>query len=255
MLQLDFYLPVDRDPTSLFNLYLHTCRARMPSALPTRFDAGEPLKNLFDSRDGEPLFLTMVGQQGVVPVGGILFWRSSPPFKRGSVFFGDRRRDSYHMFFRDNPNRHRVRPATHLNVSLTATKALKSERDANDVCGFFTDMCRTIQPFFAATSLLHGSVTRGPSWIGLPETPTWLAWYGELYVDAVSPDAVDATRFDKGMLVRRGRMPATTEAAAAHPIQAAARFVAQYNVHPPVIADAVPEAIPFAPRALRPGAA
>ena len=60
---------------------------------------------------------------------------------------------------------------------------------------------------------------RSDRWIGLPASPTWLAWFGKPYVDLVRPSVEGhvTAEVDGGLLVRLGPEPMNAD-------QLAARF-------------------------------
>lgn len=242
-LELAFFFPACGSGREMMAAYLRCCRRYVREALPTRFGTYEPMQHRLADEGGEGALLDLAERESVVEYGGSFIWKSERPFSDASVFFGDRRRGSYHIFYAQDPDRHRIRPRSLILTSVSVVPALRSRQWADAICSFFIAVCRATDAFHASASISE-TVWDGPSWIGIPETPTWLSWYGGPYRDSVSGTGPDTTLYEKGAFVRRGEHPVESEQAGEHPVQPPPRLVGFYNTSRHRIADEIPESLP-----------
>jgi hypothetical protein len=243
MLELAFFLPACGSGSELMRAYIKCCRRFLPEALPTRYGTYEPMQHRLGEEGSDEPLLDFAEAESHVEYGGSFFWKSKRPFSDGSVFFGDRRIGSYQISYSQDPDRHRIRPMTLIIADVSAAPAQRSKQWADAICNFFVAVSRATCAFHASASISE-RVWRGPSWIGIPETPTWLSWYGGPYRDAVSGDGPDTVVYEEGAFVRRGEHPVELEHAGEHPVQPPPRLVGFYKTSRHRIADEIPDSFP-----------
>ncbi len=242
-IELAFFIPAGTGGAKLMEQYLRCCRRYLPEAVPRRYGTYEPMQHRLNGPEDDAEFLQLAEEQWQVGYGGSFFWKSTTPFEETTVFFGDHRRYAYHISNSHDPGRSRIRPRTLITGSVLSTPALRSDQWADALAGFVAAVSAATKAFYACASLTDW-VWRGPSWIGIPDIPTWISWYGSPYRDAVPAVGPGIEVHDDGVLVRRARRPVSTELAGEHPVQPPARLVGSYRKDPQRIASEVPDSIP-----------
>lgn len=153
-------------PPDLPHRWLAACRARLPAALPRRFDTTEPLRRRFDT-EGDAGFAAVHG-------GETLYFRATRPCFEGSVA---------------GPGRGRV--AAH---SMVLDRAV----DPAALLGLFVDLAGATAAFWASAAVQRGLtwtgralygpgpdqtlyLAPGGTWLGLPAAPVAWSWFGPAY--------------------------------------------------------------------------
>ena len=192
----------------------------------------------------ERALLDFAQKSSEIEYGGYFFWSASRPFEHSSLSFGDRRRGVKRGDLYDLPGRERMRPMT----VLGAWVLLDRERNAalaDAIEAFLTRVARATSAFYACASL-NIFPCHGPMWIGIPETTTWLSWYGREYSDELEKhrESPGVTIHPEGMMVRRAAMPSDSEETLRHPVQTPDRLIGAYLSEPKRIAAEIPKSIP-----------
>jgi hypothetical protein len=171
--------------------YLQATLRCLPPAAPRRYGAYEPPQSRVDA--AQP---GRFGADWRECDSSSLLWTASPPCLGGEVMFPRA------------PNIQGARRAVRVSTSFDG-RALSDPVVREGVVALFTDVATALRAFHAVAAVRRGvSVQRNrlwvsseseeldlpyTQWVGLPSTPTWLAWYGEPYAALVAPGLVRAS--------------------------------------------------------------
>lgn len=210
---LDWYLPYVQSSPETAKLLLQTLRRLCPEALPTRFGTFEPLQHRMD-QNGES-FLSVWEEVSRVEYGDMFFWKSKSPFYGGHISFPDQR----------EPSKVGAKRAIHMSIDIDG-RALDTEPAwCETVVKLFGELARKLRAFYGLgyvqrnviarrTILLDGKSEGSPTlpggwWLGLPPAPTWLAWFGAGYRNALEESLNDRQSLNtpEGILLRLGDTP------------------------------------------------
>lgn len=246
MLFLDIFSPARANGASLMRSYLDVCRRLLPEALPNRYGDYEPMQHRLNGVDDEHALLDFAQESSQIEYGGSFFWSASRPFEHCSVSFGDRRRGVTPSHYDDVRGRERMRPMTVLGAWVRLDCGNEGAL-ADALEAFLVEVARAMGAFYACASL-GVFPYHGPMWIGIPEVPTWLSWYGNEYSEwlrvRVGKPRPGSTEYPEGVMVRRAALPSDLEATLRHPLRPPERLVGAYASTPKRIAAEIPESIP-----------
>ena len=187
--------------------------------LPRRYGTREPLKCVV-SKDDFSGFLAAWEQAKAEPYGGSVHFMTHLPFSWGSVSFSDPR---------EVTPKGRVVGEKRVVVSVNVLgRTIANEKQAAKLERLFVAVARALGSYYAIAYLETGAVRRGRryysytryplprsgNWLGIPQVPGWLIWFGPPYAEPVRNccQAHIAADFDDGFLMNRGVMPEGLEA-------------------------------------------
>jgi hypothetical protein len=216
LIHLEWFIRPSRAAADLPGRVIELLEAHCPEALPRRYESFEPPQERFEGVTAKHRFGAFWNEEASIEHGGSLFWTTTRPVLGGSATFPDRR--------------DRFRPpgaARAVRVAL----GLDGTRVEDDAAW----LDRTIELFATAAGDLdavyaHGYVERnvilrrgvwydrdsevyprviGRWFVGLPDAPMWLAWFGPEYAGLVGPSIPTDQQRARGtcLLVQRGRRP------------------------------------------------
>lgn len=215
LVTLRWFLPVSQRSSATASLMLQILRRTCPEALPTRFGTFEPLQNRLESGDDEP-FLRMWDECRAVEYGDMFFWKAKSPFYGGHVSFPD---------FRDKFRPPSVERAIEISLSIDGRAIHADNRWCETVVTLFGAIASRLRAFFGMgyvqrdviarrSIFLDGKSENSPTlggkwWLGLPPTPTWLAWFGVGYAREVESSVSGFAPMitSDGILLRMGNDP------------------------------------------------
>lgn len=179
-LTLEFLLPFPSVPCTSAEKLLQILREHCAAAVPTRFGPTEPFKYKLPKNDAS--FSSVWGDQSAAPHSGAIFWNSSAPGKGGMIFFADRFAEIVNKPT-DLPRRHR------LAISFDAAAIEQDKTMVDQIVKTFHVLARELNAFYAAAFFESdcASISPGLNYRGLPELPTWLAWFGPAYSEILRP--------------------------------------------------------------------
>lgn len=196
-----------------------------PEALPKRYGDYEPLQHRFDGEqavDNFVAFWTAAAEEWI----GLFGWSASRPCFGGSASISSLRR-----YPPDSP-----RAWVRLSLTFDRRPFARELAFTDRIVRLFTELA-SLGAIYAAAWVERGieyrrgrpwanamtetgPMPRADAWVGLPPSPTWLAWFGRPYSAAVRPvvaGLIDEER-DGGILLRLGAEPKDAdELAAAFP--------------------------------------
>lgn len=189
--------------------FLATVQRVWPQAMPTRFGTYDPMRFKMADATGRTDFMIMWED------GRSFFWKSAKPVIGGSFFRSPGIAESPAM-----------RRQVQLSVSLNATAIESHPAVCDRAVNLFLAVAQELGAFFGAgyvtRDVLLGNrgdvwygpdtesigFTRGPWWIGLPPTQTWLTWFGKPYRSLLPTDVeASGVAHADGLLVRLGPAP------------------------------------------------
>ena len=241
---LDAFIPARANGSFLMRSYLETCRRFLPEALPKRYGDYEPMQHRLRGAGDEKALLDFAQKLSEIEYGGSFFWSASRPFEHSSVSFGDRRRGVTRGDLYDVPGRERMRPMTVLGAWVLLGCG-NDDAFADALETFLVEVARATGAFYACASLGTFSY-HGPMWIGIPETTTWLSWYGNEYAVGLGKDRLrpGVTVYPEGLMVRRAATPGDSEETLRHPVRTPDQLIGVYLSEPKRIAAEIPKSIP-----------
>lgn len=183
-LELEWFLTRASAPTDLPTHLLGTLRRTLPEALPRRFGDIEPLQYRLD-RDGDHVFHQLAMAEDM------LFWDCRRPFVGGHL-------SGFSLSASDEAGQD-MGPVSISTQLLLPTLTDPAWRD--EVIDLFRSVAGTLNCFYAQAAVGRGYAssrlasdgkTRSPAgladhdqWLGLPDHPVWLAWFGEPYISLI----------------------------------------------------------------------
>lgn len=187
--------------------------------LPRRYGLHEPLKHIVSGEDFSG-FLDTWERATADPYGGSVHFRTHLPFSWGCVSFSDPR---------DQTPRGRIAGEKRVVVSVNILgRDVADERQADKLERLFVAVARALGAFYAITYLETGAMRRGnrhysytryplpraKNWLGIPQIPGWLTWFGPPYAEIVRDCCVAHITADLGesFIMRRTVMPEGLEA-------------------------------------------
>jgi len=214
MLEFHWCLPVgENDDGSAF---LSVVRDMLPQALPVRFGTYDPPQFKLADSDGEARFLELWANERLS-----LSWSSKRPSFGGSV--------SRSPDLPEPPGKKRF---VSLRMSLDSGALERDPAMCERAAEFFVATAQRMRAFVGVGYVERGVLVGrrgdvwygpesesiaynfGPWWIGVPQIPTWLTWYGEPYRNLVAGSVADLSiEKGDGLLVRIGELPLDTDQA------------------------------------------
>lgn len=214
LIELEWFLPVEISSPKTAKLFLDLLCKICPEAFPTRYGTFKPLQEKMDINNIKP-FLETWKFEGEDVV-GTFFWNANNPCFGGGVFFAER-----HDI--DIP----------LGASLCSTvymsfdgRALHGDaRWCETVVTLFLTIAKSLEAFYATGYVLRNVIAKRNTWfdnkseesplpksrfwLGIPDEPTWLSWFGAAYKPLVEEalKKICTQNTDEGIFVRLGYEP------------------------------------------------
>lgn len=185
-----------------------------PKALPRRYGLREPLKGVVVDDDFAGFF-EACKDAAAEPFGGSVLFRTHRRFSWGYISFSDPR---------DPPPRPKAVGKKRVRVTLDFLgRDFETPGQADHLASLFTAVARALGAFFAIAYLETGLTKRGPMlysytryplprskyWLGVPQVPGWLVWFGPPYAEPLRQSCAEfiSAEFDEGFLMRRSEVP------------------------------------------------
>jgi hypothetical protein len=202
-----------RDP-ALPSRTLASIAQYLPRFLLRRYGDVEPFKHRFgDPQDFIRLWLATAGSE----FGGILAWDTASRCVEGSVSFPGAGLSHPQTVLRLTSDVRPFADATTYEPLITAFVAVAEDLAATYGAAYVERLAICQRGRLQGDSLSEEHPQpRLLEWSGIPPAPTWLAWFGGAYAEAVQ-DAVqnrDVRRSPGGLLLRSGAGPVPFEEAA-----------------------------------------
>jgi hypothetical protein len=204
------------DPRWLATRLLEILSESRPDALPRRYGDFEPYQNRFEGEHARREFVAY-WQDASPSLSPTVTWSATAPCFFGSMRTSGKRRQR---------GREDTPACTRISLSFDARPLHRAAAEADGFIDFVESVAGHIQAFYAAAVMTAGvelrrgriwrtgnsestPFPRATSWVGLPASPTWIAWFGPPYADLVQP-AIGRelqAESDGGFLVRTARQP------------------------------------------------
>lgn len=215
LVKLEWFLPATMACPRAAELLLSTLANLCPESLPKRFGSFEPFQGKFDANDTKPFLDTWrVLSKGVS--GNHLFWSAGPPCFGGSIFFPP-------LMENDKPSG--AYSCIHISLSFDGRALHQDTRWCETIVNLFLKAAKALNAFYAAGYVLRNVIAkrsiwfdgksedspmpRSKWWLGIPNVPTWLAWYGRPYKPLVEKavGAAITQETTEGVFIRLGTEP------------------------------------------------
>lgn len=181
-----------------------------PEVLPRRFGMQKPLDGRVIRNDYGEFIDTAAN---ALQRGEMLFFRASPPCISG-VISGSRTAGS-------------GRGHIQLELSFDCRPLYNSRAACDGVCGLMVTIARLFRAIYGGAFVMQRCIVAngsygfdsrseywnpmpmGDEWIGIPESPMWLSWFGGPYKDLVAPAlrGFDHEDYEEGSFLRIGPRP------------------------------------------------
>ena len=212
-----FFEPSMLQHVSFVSGLLSTLRKALPEALPERFGRTEPLQHRFHdgANEGEFIRRCLEPDRFTETLGRRTSWTARSPCFGGDFYVPPEPTD---------PRSGLLRPGEIL-IEVDGRALVKATEWNEATVTLFEEVAARMGAFYAAGYVQRNVLLdRGKlwldgfheqislvetSWIGIPSTPTWLAWFGEPYrglVGAYLPKEKTSER-PEGLMLRMGQHP------------------------------------------------
>lgn len=217
IVKLDWFVAASRDVQSVGEKMIGVCCDLSREALPTRYGDFEPFQGRFDIERRHAFLRAMEETCGNGRGPGLLFWKAKHPFLGGNISRSFVRQGNVDGVERIG-----------LTFSLDC-RFLEYEGNRRLLRRLFVRMARDLCAFYGAGYVLRGYLagrslrstakTEGPPfpkgnmWLGLPDSPSWLTWYGSgyaSYVEGVLKEYI-CESYPEGLFVAYADEPLTVD--------------------------------------------
>ena len=216
VVELDWIIPASAMPAEAASRWIELTTSSFPAGAPVRFGSYEPFQGRLD-RDGAEGFAAAWAEQRAIPTGGALFWSARNGGFGGGAHFADPRNERRPA---------RLGGVCRISATVDARPLHRDPASCEALVEFVVTVAEDFGAAYAAASVTRdvilrrgraswdgrsesGPLPRARWWVGLPALPTWVAWFGEPYLDrvaeAVSPWIVRER--GNGALARFGLKP------------------------------------------------
>jgi hypothetical protein len=211
---VEWFLPMSQSSSNTPRTLLNSLRRICPEALPTRFGTCEPPQHRLET--DEELFIGTWESANAVEWGDSFFWRSKSPCYGGHICFPDRR---------DQYKPEGAERAVHLSMNLDGRALTADSRWCETVVSLTLELARKLKAFYALGYVQRNVIARrgiwfdgksepsptlpGKWWLGLPQRPAWLVWFGAGYAEVLQANLehMASAITPDGMLLRFGQKP------------------------------------------------
>jgi hypothetical protein len=214
--ELTWYIPRPSTGEVLPKRILGVLTARCPEATPRRYGDYEPFQHRFEGDHAEDEFAAFWAAQ-LDSWTSSFSWTTVRPCFGGSVGMSSLRK--YEL---GNQN-----ATVRLSLSFDGRAFARDPAFTERIVGLFTELATEVGSFYAAAWVERGIILnrgrlsyqantteagpmpRADAWVGLPASPTWLAWFGRAYAAAVRDVVAGhiASETDAGLFLRFGTQP------------------------------------------------
>jgi len=215
LIELKWFIPHTMSSARSAELLLAILGERCAEALPTRYGPFEPFQKKFDPLNNSHF---LEAWQASSEGGSVqhLFWDAKDPCFGGSV--------SFPPILEKNKLTDASSPVQ-LAMSFDSGALELDERWCETIVDLFLNVARSLRAFYATgyvrrNVIVKRSITfdgkteeaplpRSRRWLGIPDKPTWLSWFGASYKPLVAKaiPASLAQSSPEGIFVRLGSRP------------------------------------------------
>jgi hypothetical protein len=216
---LAWYMRRPEDASDLPRRVLDVLASRCPEAMPVRYGAYEPYQHRRDSEHGTAEFVAFWA--AIADDWSSSFsWTAKRPCFDGSVNIS-----SLRAYPRGSPC-----ASVHLSMTFDGRPFVRDPAFSERMVGAFTELAASLGSFYAAAWVERGIELRGgrprgtalseigpmpggDAWVGLPASPTWLAWFGHPYTELVRQAVAAAvtSETDAGLFLRLETQPSDAD--------------------------------------------
>lgn len=212
VLSMELFFLRNLESSRFFQDLIEFLRKSRPEVLPRRFGLQKPLDGRVIRNDYGEFISSAVN---ALERGEMLFFRATPPCISG-VISGSRHADS-------------GRGHIQLELSFDCRPLYRDRRTCDGVAGLMVTIARLFRAIYGGAFVMqrciisNGSygfdsrseywnpMPMGDEWIGIPEPPMWLSWFGGPYKDLVAPALQDFDHedYEEGSFLRISPKPLT----------------------------------------------
>ena len=215
---LRWEIPFKKKGRETAELFVEVLKQHDPKALPRKFGLNEPLKMVVKGDDFSGFF-DAYDEAGAAPYGDSVHFITHRRFSWGSISFSDPRDPTAR---RKAVGLKRVRA----HISYLG-RDFETADKADTLVQVFVQMARSLGAYYGIGyletelerrganlySYTRYPLPRSTDWLGVPQVPGWLVWFGAPYADALSESCVNfiTASYDAGFVMRRGATPQPLE--------------------------------------------
>lgn len=217
LVELSWYVHRPSDIAGLIRRMLQVVEDHAPEALPKRYGTYEPFQERFEG-PGRGEDLARVAVEAALTYASMVFFSANRPAYSGALSISS---------LQKYPPGH-DRATVQLSASFDGRAFARDVAFADRIVSLFLAMASEVKSIYAAAwverdwelrrgRIWSGAATesrplpRADAWIGLPASPTWLAWFGGPYVSEIREAIVrrghPTTESDDGLFLRVGEQP------------------------------------------------
>ncbi len=217
LVTLEWCIPILASPQETVLSFLSLLKKRCVEALPKRFGRTEPYKGKF-LLGKEESFVEEWTHCATRESGDVLYWSSSGPCFGGSARFSDQRKKL--------PETWKPQGAVSrllISVDFDGRALASDDKLCQIVITLFQDIAHSMNAFYAAGYVRRNALAKkkvildhesenyqlqSQHWfMGLPPTPTWLAWFGPPYRKFLDDVAPECEERHGGLLLKTNKKP------------------------------------------------
>jgi hypothetical protein len=217
LVELSWYVHRPSDIAGLIGRMLQVVGEHAPEALPKRYGTYEPFQERYEG-PGRGEDFARVAVEAAATYTSMVFFSANRPAYSGSLSISS---------LRKYPPGH-GRATVQLSVSFDGRAFARDVAFADRIVSLFLAMASEVKSIYAAACVERdwelrrgriwsgaatesGPLPRADAWIGLPASPTWMAWFGRPYASEIREAIVrlghPTTESDDGLFLRVGEQP------------------------------------------------
>lgn len=216
---LQWEIPFKKKGRETAERFIDTLKRHDPKALPRKYGLNEPLKMGVEGDDFSGFF-EAYDEAGAAPYGDSVHFINHRRFSWGGMSFSDPR---------DPPPRRKAVGLKRVRVHISYFgRDFETAETADILEKVFVEMARSLGAFYGIGyletelerrganlySYTRYPLPRSTDWLGVPQVPGWLIWFGPPYAEALRNGCAEFITNDyvEGFVMRRGATPQALDA-------------------------------------------
>ena len=216
LIEMKWYFPYDDKSGDIVQRFIEILKKICPEALPTRFGFFEPYQGKCEHGNYDSFCAMWEKVSDAQSIEDDFDWVATKPCWGGCVFF---------PYVKPTGKPESANDRVSLCMSFDGRALNQDERWREVIISLFTTISDKLGAFYAVGYVLRNAIVkrklwfdskseesqlpRTQWWIGLPDTPMWLSWYGKSYQELVYDSIKNhpIKHFDNGILLQMSEEP------------------------------------------------